>query len=127
MSRPIKLALATAVALLVLAVGVTVGVIAAGGSGDEEPVGSNTGAASSDPFRERPDGNPPEFGGDGGAAPDPQALESFRDCLKDQGVDVPEPGSGQRPDFDREGLRRALEACRDELPSDIQPRGGDLQ
>jgi hypothetical protein len=119
MSRALKAALAAATALLVLAVGVTVGVIAAGGSSDEAN-------QASDRFQQRPDADEP---GPGPRlfAPDPEALEDFRECLQERGVEVPEPGSDPPPDFDRDELQKAFEACRDELPSDIRPPSGGLQ
>jgi hypothetical protein len=67
-------------------------------------------------------------------APDPEALEAFRECMSDQGVDVPEgpfrfggPPSGEEgeaPSQPSPEQLRALEACRDELPV---PEGGGLQ
>jgi hypothetical protein len=116
MSRPTKAALAAAVALLVLALGVTAGVIAAGGSTDEDRETGDTGEAFSERF-ERP--QRPQV--------DPEVLEEFRDCLRNRGVELPEPGSGRPPDVDDDRLRGAIEACRDELPSEIRPPRVELQ
>ena len=55
-----------------------------------------------------------------GAAP----SEEFQDCLSEQGVEQPEPGTPQRgPD---EGFQEALEACADLLPEGA-PEGGGLR
>jgi hypothetical protein len=102
-----KAVLAAAVALLVLALGVTVGVIAAGGSGGEPRETGDTGEATPERL--------------GGQRPDPEALEEFRDCIRDRGVELPEPGSGLPPDLDDEKLRAAIDACRDKLPSGLGP------
>jgi hypothetical protein len=116
MSRRMKAALAAGVALLVLALGVTVGVIAAGGSSAEDRETGDTGGAFSERF-ERP--QRPQI--------DPEVLEEFRDCLRPRGVELPEPGSGRPPDVDDERLWGAIEACRDELPADIRPPRVELQ
>ena len=56
---------------------------------------------------------------------DPEEFEAFRQCMADNGVELPappEPGSGPptgpppRPDVDRETLDAAHEACQDLLP-----------
>ena len=116
MSRAMKAALAAAVALLVLALGVTVGVIAAGRSSAEDRETGDTGEALPERF-ERP--RRPQI--------DPEVLEEFRDCLRTRGVELPEPGSGRPPDVDDESLRGAIEACRDELPSDVRPPKVELR
>jgi len=49
-------------------------------------------------------------------------------CLKEQGVDLPEPEAGRpallRIDPDDEELQAAMEACRDELPADLRDGPG---
>ena len=52
--------------------------------------------------------------------PDPRALRAFEECLRDQGVELPEPGRSDRP----EPLpRKAMEKCRRHLPHGAPPPG----
>ena len=56
-----------------------------------------------------------------------QQLEAFRQCMSDQGVDLPDPPKpgarpdpSKRPDMpDPEKLRKAHDACADKLPDDL--------
>jgi hypothetical protein len=57
--------------------------------------------------------------------PDAQALV-FAECMRDNGVDMPDPGPGQQGlgtafqavagDYDRETLQQAISACQDLMP-----------
>jgi hypothetical protein len=52
--------------------------------------------------------------------------QAFRDCLKENGVELPEEGSSERPDpssIDQEALQEAMSACSSLAPSDL-PSGG---
>ena len=68
---------------------------------------------------------------EGVRAPDRQALESFKQCMEDQGAPAPpRPGAleeGERPEppseAERAKIHEALEACRDELPEGVRPPG----
>jgi hypothetical protein len=63
------------------------------------------------------------------ADPDAQALV-FADCMRDNGVDMPDPGPGQQGlsdafqsvarKYDRETLQTAVAACQDRLPQYAQ-------
>jgi hypothetical protein len=59
-----------------------------------------------------------------GAAPqvDPQAMQDFQDCLRDHGVELPDPGAG--PPAAIRGAGQAFEACRDKLPEGVGALGG---
>jgi hypothetical protein len=62
---------------------------------------------------------PPGFEGD------PSDLDAFRDCMADQGVEIPdEPGLLPEPTPE---LQAALEACREFMPGGavIAPGGGE--
>jgi hypothetical protein len=66
--------------------------------------------------------------------PDPDAIEAFQECMRDQGVDVPDgpfrfggPPSGDSEDVPEAPSRKQLEAmqaCRDELPIPPEGEGG---
>jgi hypothetical protein len=67
------------------------------------------------------------------SAPDGAALQAFTECMRQQGVDVPEPsqggprqgpGNGRGFDPNDEDAQKALERCRGELPENGPPRGG---
>lgn len=70
--------------------------------------------------------------------PDAQALV-FAQCVRDNGVDMPDPGPGQQGlidafraverDYDRATLEQALTACQDQMPQYAQehPVGDDWQ
>ena len=59
---------------------------------------------------------------------DREAFEAFRECLTENGVEV--PADGERPNRDditdeqREAFRTAREACADELPEGARFGGG---
>jgi hypothetical protein len=68
-------------------------------------------------------------GGPGLWEEDREAMESFRKCMEDQGVELPEPpdpgelGPGEMPDppkppteAERAEIEKAHEACKDKLP-----------
>jgi hypothetical protein len=65
---------------------------------------------------------------------DAQALV-FADCVRDNGVDMPDPGPGQQGlvdafravagDYDRATLRRALSACQGLMPQYAQEQHAD--
>jgi len=72
-----------------------------------------------------------------GASPldeDAQALV-FAECVRDNGVDMPDPGPGQQGladafravagDYDRATLRQALSACQDLMPQYAQQQHAD--
>jgi len=112
---------------------ITVAVLAAacGGSSD-----ASSGVASLDEGRETGsrDGNETAPLDD----PDAQALV-FAECVRDNGVDMPDPGPGQQglidafrtveDDYDRATLEQALTACEDLFPQYAQehPTGDDWQ
>ena len=63
----------------------------------------------------------------------PAGIEEFQSCLEDQGVELPEPGSGEAvpPGEDMSAeAQKAMEACQDKLPEgfglgnapDVQPQ-----
>jgi hypothetical protein len=66
--------------------------------------------------------------------PDAQALV-FAECVRDNGVDMPDPGPGQQGlvdafravagDYDRATLRQALSACQELLPQYAQEQHAD--
>ena len=96
-------------AVALVAIVVMVVVIAVGD--DSTPVEPSEAAPS--------DATPPGFGGD------PSDLDAFRDCMADQGVEIPDE-PGLRPEPTPE-LQAALEACRESMPggSVIVPGGGE--
>jgi hypothetical protein len=53
-----------------------------------------------------------------------QQLEAFRSCMEEHGATPPVPGEPPPSQEDLEQLRRAHEACQDELPDDAGPCGG---
>ena len=63
----------------------------------------------------------------------PAAMQEFTDCMRDQGVDLPEPSQGGPPrggpgggggiDPNDKDTREAFEACQDKLPAG-GPGGG---
>jgi hypothetical protein len=65
---------------------------------------------------------------------DAQALV-FAECVRDKGVDMPDPGPGRQGlvdafravagDYDRATLRRALSACQDLMPQYAQEQHAD--
>src|ERR687891_445397 len=87
------------------------------------------------------DANPAQPAGTEPAAPldeDAQALV-FAECVRDNGVDMPDPGPGQQglidafraveKDYDRATIEQALGACQDLMPqySQDHPTGDDWQ
>jgi hypothetical protein len=68
-----------------------------------------------------------------GQRPGGEQFQAFQDCLREQGVELPDPGQGQPggpgaggfdpsdPDF-----RAAMEACQDDLPEGAGPGGGNF-
>lgn len=53
----------------------------------------------------------------------PAGIEEFQSCLEEQGVELPEPGSGGAPpgqDMSAEA-QNAFEACQDKLPEGAAP------
>jgi hypothetical protein len=70
-------------------------------------------------------GNAPESEDAAPQDPDAQALE-FAQCMRDNGVDMPDPGPGPQGlgdafqdvvgDYDRETLNQAVSACQDLMP-----------
>jgi hypothetical protein len=88
------------VTTVAVALAVALAVSLAGGDDDPEAPGAPAGVVTP------------------GAVP----SEEFQDCLSEQGVEPPEPGTPQRaPD---EGFQDALEACADLLPEGAQEGGG---
>jgi hypothetical protein len=55
-----------------------------------------------------------------GAAP--EELEDFRECLEDQGVELPTPG--EEPPANSDELQDAVESCQEYLPEGAQFRFG---
>jgi hypothetical protein len=74
-------------------------------------------------------GNPGETEDTAPLDPDAQALV-FAGCMRDNGVNMPDPGPGQQGlidafnalagDYDRATLQRAVAACEDQLPQYAQ-------
>lgn len=62
-------------------------------------------------------------GGTRGGGGTSQSFDDFRQCLREQGVALPDPGprQGMRPELS-DSLRRAFETCRRYLPT--RPSGG---
>lgn len=56
---------------------------------------------------------------------DAEGTEAFRDCLAEQGVELPAPGEGP-PTGDVDELQEAFEACRELLPEGFAPQGGGI-
>ena len=86
-------------------------------------------------FSLRGDDEPAPRGGDNTerrrppAGFDRSALQEFRNCLRDQGVELPQgpPGGGGPPPGLGSGdgaTRKAFQACRDKLPQGGAPPGG---
>ena len=98
-------------AALILALG-AFGVGLAAGNSDDSSDASDQGHG----FHHR-DGQ--GYGGPGHGGPmfkpDSQALEKFRKCMKDAGVDLPSPGNPPSQ-ADRNKLRSAIEKCHKDLP-----------
>jgi hypothetical protein len=96
-------------------------VLSACGGGDGDSVASAGG--------ERNAATPAETGSPTPADPDAQALV-FADCMRDNGVDMPDPGPGQQGladafqavarKYDREALQTAVAACQDRMPQYAQ-------
>ncbi|MBA3262739.1 MAG: hypothetical protein H0T69_09795 [Thermoleophilaceae bacterium] len=86
------------------------GVIAGCGGGDDSGGSADSGARDT---ASRPQGAPP-------------GSEDFQACLADQGVDIPDPGSGGGPPSGgvSSKLQKAFEACQDKLPAGVGPGGG---
>ena len=60
--------------------------------------------------------------GPGLVAPGGMPSDEFQDCMSEQGVEPPEPGTVQPGPS--EGFEDALEACREFLPEEAAPGGG---
>ena len=121
MSRAVKIssAIGGAVIVIVLAVAFAIAALGDSDNGDDA-----AGSDGSNQFqRQLPGGGPP-----GGV--DPQALQAFRDCLEENGVELPDPGSspgsGPPAGFDPRDSdpQKAFSKCRGELPEGAGPPGG---
>jgi hypothetical protein len=84
-------------------------VLSACGGGDGDSVASAGG--------ERNAATPAETGSPTPADPDAQALV-FADCMRDNGVDMPDPGPGQQGLAD--AFQAAVAACQDRMPQYAQ-------
>jgi len=107
LDTPTKKAIVVGIAALCLCVAGALLVVGRG-SGGTSP--SEVARSASGPARP---GGGPTRDGTGGAS-----LDGLRQCLRDQGVTLPDPsqrGQGQRPDMS-DTTRRAFEACRQYLP-----------
>jgi hypothetical protein len=97
---------------VVVTVGVGVALVVSGGD-----------SASSDSTTLTPGGLPGELSDEQQAQ-----LEEFQDCLSDQGVELPEPGSGppatQQPDSE---MLRAMQECQQYAPEGLSPGGPPIQ
>ena len=94
-------------AALMAVLALTAGV-AAGCGGDDDSSGSADSGA-------QPSGSEAPPGA-------PAGIEEFQACLAEQGVELPDRGSGPPPEGGMSGhTQRAFEACRDELPEGIGP------
>lgn len=116
MSRAVRISWIVGGALVVLVVVAAVAIATIGGPDGESDV---AGSETSQP--QFPDDGPP-----GGA--DSEALQAFGDCLEENGVELPEPGSGSGPPagFDPRdsGVQEAFSKCQDELPEGARPPTG---
>jgi hypothetical protein len=91
------------------------------GGGEDEGVASAGGERKAAPPAETESPDP--------ADPDEQALV-FADCMRDNGVDMPDPGPGQQglseafqsvaSRYDRKTLQTAIAACQDRMPQYAQ-------
>jgi hypothetical protein len=105
---------------LVAAVIVAVALSACGG-GEDDGVASAGGERDATATGETESSGPSD--------PDAQAL-IFADCIRDKGVDMPDPGPGQEGlaeafqsvarKYDRETLQKAVAACQDRIPQYAQ-------
>jgi putative ABC transport system ATP-binding protein len=116
MSRAVRISWIVGGALVVLVVVAAVAIGTIGGpDGESDAAGSET--------------SQPQFPGDGppGGA-DSEALQAFGHCLEENGVELPEPGSGSAPPagFDPRdsGVQEAFSKCQDELPEGARPPTG---
>ena len=66
-----------------------------------------------------------QFGGPVGPPLTGGPPEELRDCLSDQGIELPEPGEAPT-NQDQEALQNAFEACADELPEGGFGRPGGM-
>jgi hypothetical protein len=122
--------------LSLLAAGITaVGVAAvsvADSAKDSGGDASNGTGARTFEMHAPPGGGPGMFFHDNLSEADKQKLEDFRQCMEDNGASAPpEPGEIDPSDgppkppsaADREKLEKAFEACKSNLPEDMQTAG----
>lgn len=120
MSRSAKLSAAVGgVVLLLVVVVVVLAMVALGDSDDGDGSAQRPPGEGAQP--QGPSRRPP-------ASVDRAARQEFRDCLADQGVELPDgaPADGAPPSgFDPSDpdLQAALSACRDKLPQGVGPPG----
>jgi hypothetical protein len=91
-----------------VAMAVALVIVLAGGGDDSEPEGTAA-----------------PFAVGSGPAPSgavPEELNDFRQCLEDQGVELPTPGD--RPPANSDELQDAVESCQEYLPQGGQFRFG---
>jgi hypothetical protein len=100
---------AGAIAVIVALAVALVVVIASSGDDDEGPENAAPGLSL---------GSSPG----GHEVPVPEELEAFRQCMRDEGIDIPEPG--EAPPSDPEAVQEGFTACRDRLPQDFGQHGG---
>jgi hypothetical protein len=87
-----------------------------------------------------PEGDRVASAGGGGDPANPAATEDaralvFAQCMRDNGVDMPDPGPGQRGlvdalqavarNYERATMRQALSACQDRMPQYAQQEHAD--
>jgi hypothetical protein len=115
MSRAAKVSSAIGGAVLVVVLVVALAIASV--DGGDDAASSDSGDQSEQQF---PGAGPP-------SGADREALRGFQECLEEQGVELPEPGSqrgGPPSGFDPSDpdLQEALSACQDALPEGVGPR-----
>lgn len=104
-----RIQVVSAAALVVLA-------LVLAGCGESSDSGESNDSYDNAP--QRPSGAPQ-------GAPDMSGIEDFRNCLKKQGVKLPEGGQGGPQGFDPSSIdKAAIEACSKYMPMGGPPGGG---
>jgi hypothetical protein len=116
----------------ITAVGVAAVSVADSGKDSGGNAGSGNGARTFEMHAPPPGGGAGVFFHDNLSEADKQKLEDFRQCMEDNGAPAPpEPGEIDPSDgppkppsaADREKLEKAFEACKSNLPEDMQKAG----
>ena len=120
MSRAVKISWAVGGAVIASLLAVALAIAVLGDSeGGDDAEGSNDRERSTQRF---PGGGPP-------AGVNREELQAFRDCLEDNGVELPDPRSGgggappAGPDGSDPDIREGFSQCQDKLPEGAGPPG----